>query len=333
MITASNFSNHGRLGNQLFQYASLIGQSKIFNRKLVLPKWRYSEYFSGEFPEGECNEPDFVHNEPVYHYGGDFTLLNRYPNRIVDFKGYWQSELYFKNAKKEVRKALKFKKTFKDQVRQGYDFSKPVIAIHIRRGDYIGHECYFQLPITYFYNALNQWPDWRECNIIIFSDNIKYCKLHFECLENVRFAQGNEIEDMCLASQCQRFILSNSTYAWWCAYLSGSKEIIRPDCLFRGKYKETHNDKDFWIPEWKVLNPEQKINLLDVTFTIPVYYDHPDRKHNLNLCVCLIQHYLDTNVIVMENKHDQFSYFDQWCTYLKCDHKVFHRTKIGRAHV
>lgn len=318
MITMSNFGNNGRLANQLFQYASMIGIASKNGHQLRLPKWKYAEYFEQEFPEGV--EYGTLIREKQFHYS-DIELKDG----SFDLHGYFQSEKYWN--KEGVLKALSFKQSFKDRVKDGYDFTKPVIAVHIRRGDYVGHDCYLQLPITYFYQALEEWKDWRECNIIIFSDDIPYCRVHFQCLENVQFASGNEIEDICLMSQCQRFVLSNSSYSWWGAYLSESKEVIRPNGLFRGEYAKKNNDKDFWPEEWKILSP-QKPDLKDVTFTIPVYFDHPDRKLNLSLSVCLIQHYLDTNVMVMENRHTEFKYMDHHCRYEQSNYRVFHRTKM-----
>lgn len=330
MITTTNLGNGGRLCNQIFHYASLIGLAKKHKRPIVIPEWKYAKYFKGNYPHGECHI-DYIHTDQQYHYS-DCSFLSSERNLKHNFalNGYFQSYKYFENAKDEVKKALAFTTEFKKHCKEGYDFSKPVIAIHIRRGDYITthSEYYLQLPITYFYNALTQFKDWRKHNIIIFSDDIPYCKLHFACLENVQFATGNEIEDLCLMSQCQKFVLSNSTFAWWGAYLSGSKHVIRPDGLFAGEYAKKNNDKDFWPSKWVAIAPNQKLDLTDVTFTIPVYWDHPDRQQNLNLCVCLIQHYCNTNIIICEHKNTEFGYMAQWCNYLQSDYKVFHRTKM-----
>ena len=68
-------------------------------------------------------------------------------------------------------------------------FDKEVIAIHIRRGDYIDNPNYVLLPITYYYLALEQYfPNWRtQYNVLIFSDDIEYCKVHFEVYNNVYY--------------------------------------------------------------------------------------------------------------------------------------------------
>jgi hypothetical protein len=321
LITQKLLGQGGRLANQLFGIAALIGIAKRNHTSYCIPDFAYKEYFENDFTidvidtHADIREPHFHYSDVDLPDGANFNL-----------KGYYQSVKYFENAEDEVCKALTFKQAFKERVRKGYDFSKPVIAIHIRRGDYVQHNCYYQLPITYFYRALTQWPDWRECNIIIFSDDIPYCKLHFECLENVQFAIGSDIEDMCLMSQCDRFVLSNSSYSWWAVYLSGSKEVIRPDALFDNDYALSHNDKDFWIPDWQPLAPEQKLDLTDVTFTIPAFWDHPDRSANMKLTIFMLQYYFNTNIMLMENMHRKFEGLP--VDYRWCDYPNFHRTRM-----
>lgn len=53
-----------------------------------------------------------------------------------------------------------------------------------------------------------------------------------------------------------------------------------------------------------------KIDLTDVTFTIPVYYDSPDRVENLNIVIDYILSKFNTNILVYEEALDKphFSY-------------------------
>ena len=43
---------------------------------------------------------------------------------------------------------------------------------------------------------------------------------------------GDNITDMCLMSMCQYQIMANSTYSWWGAWLSNSKDVIAPKLWF-----------------------------------------------------------------------------------------------------
>lgn len=253
-ITMSVFGNFGRLGNQLFQYASLIGIARKHNTNLVLPSWSYAQYFNQEFPTGDCGL-GIVVKEFKLSYIDNWGLIDW--DQPIDMIGYLQSEKYWQHCKDEVIQALEFKADFKKNIRKKQDFNRPTIAIHIRRGDYVNHPNFAQLPISWFLDALKLFPNWLNSNIMIFSDDIPFCKLYFSHLNNVCFSENNSpIEDLCLMAQCDLFILSNSTFSWWGAYLSGvsGENIIRPDCFYAGQYKADNDDKDFWPESWRIFN-------------------------------------------------------------------------------
>jgi hypothetical protein len=99
---------------------------------------------------------------------------------------------------------------------------------------------------------------------------------------NVHFADElgckKDIEQLALMSLCDHFIISNSTFSWWGAYL-GEKEhskIIHPAYHFAGKLLQTSNAKDYYPERWiNFDHVGKRIDLSDVTFTVPVSYDHP----------------------------------------------------------
>jgi GR25 family glycosyltransferase involved in LPS biosynthesis len=352
-LTMSTLGINGRLGNQLFQYAAMIGIAKKQGFALALPVWSYAKYFDFAFPDQyvpgvKCEEPTFCHSElPDVDWMHD-----------VDLKGFFQSFKYWQNAKEDVRKALSFRTEFKTQVRaqmdpKGVVFAKPTIAISIRRGDYVNNPNYELLPITYYILALfEDFPNWREHNIVIFSDDIPYCKVHFDCIPNVFFSENNsDIEDLCLMSMCDHFILSNSTFSWWGGML-GEKfhsKVVRPCYLFNGKLLQEAGNKleDFfpenWLPfEHKIVDQQRKkvynkkIPLGDVTFTIPVSFDHEDRKENLSLCLQNLREQFDTHIILLEQGDKP--HFNDWQTLTGPEFGVdyelnayegkFHRTKM-----
>lgn len=264
----------------------------------------------------------------------------------VDIDGYLQSEKYFSNVTDEIKNALAFKFDFKQQVREKFKqndvFEKCTIAISIRRGDYVNNPNYVLMPITYYILALfENFSNWRDCNLVIFSDDIPYCRRHFDCLPNAYFSENNsDIEDICLMSQCDHFILSNSTFSWWGAYL-GEKfhsKIIRPNYLFAGRLLELNDWSDFYPERWTTFDhvshtgENKKINLQDTTFTIPVAYDHQDRKENLDLCIAMIKKYFNTNIIVFEQHAEgtppAFEYLQVNVYYSDPYKNKFHRTKM-----
>lgn len=332
-ITFSKFGHHGRLGNQLFQLAALIGLAKKYGHQLALPDWKYSKYFEFHYPKG--NLPKAIRiNEQHFHYDEQqFSALeNREGN--FDLLGWLQSEKYFEDA--AVHNRLMFKTDFIAEVLKKFPALEGSghIAISIRRGDYVGNPNYYQLPITYYLHALfEHFPGWRNQKVIIFSDDIPYCKIHFAAAPNVQYAEDlSDIEQLCAMSMCKHFIISNSTFAWWGAWLGEKYQsiVVRPAHHFAGKLAETCNPKDYYPSRWKEFNHEgRKFNLSNVTFTIPVSYDHPHRRQNLDLTVCLLQQAFDTNIIIGEQgAKPVFHYFSKWCQYTWFPYKDFHRTRM-----
>lgn len=334
MLTMSTFGNNGRLGNQLFQYAAMIGIASARSDKLVLPPWKYSGFFEGKYPEGKIEGEAIQNHEAFFHFDPLWIIGGREDQTPFDIKGYFQSEKYFEHCADEVKKVLKFKKSFVVQCLEQFPhaFEKETIAIHIRRGDYIDNKNYANLPITYYISALEEhFSDWKNMNLIIFSDDIEYAKVHFGCLSNAFFSQRNPaIDDLCLMSHCDHFIIANSSYSWWAAWLGEkrSSKIVRPVDHFECGLKARSDIKDLYPERW-IAHKGSKIDLKDVTFTIPVLFDHLDRKKNLDLCVCMLQHNFETSIIVGEQGMNKFEYMGSHCAYMHfVNMDNFHRTKM-----
>ena len=341
MITFNELGQKGRLGNQLFQIASTIGIATKNGNTYGFPDWENRKYFEKELPISTSNGIEV--QEFHFHYSD----IN-FPDTIsthFNLTGFFQSERYFSHCKEKIKEQFKFKDTLISQVRNYYDeqevFTKPTIAISIRRGDYVNNKNYLQLPVTYFLSCLFAFTEenlsrLEEYNIIIFSDDIDYCKLHFGGLPNIYFSEGNSpIEDLCLMSQCDHFIISNSTFSWWGAWL-GEKEhsiIFRPDGLFDGDLKQKNLEIDFYPSRW-IPKKETKIYLNDVTFCIPILLDSNDRKENLDLCIKHIKKHFNTKIIVTEEIDIPITsvieevVLENRCTYMKSNNKEFHRTKM-----
>lgn len=315
MIT-SNFFSQQRLGNQLSILHALIGFSEKNNVPYCIPDWKYAPYFE-DVNIGQSGGE--IVGEQSFHYV-DYELDF---SKDLDFRAYFQSPLYYSRK-------LQFNHEFRTSIRFNNRelLEKPTICVHIRRTDYVDNPNYYQLPISYFYLALEELGH-KDKNILFFSDDLEYCKIHFECLPNAYFIDLPDVDSLCLMSMCDEFVLSNSSFSFWGAYLGNPKRVLRPAYHFDGELKERKDAKDFWVKDWEIFDHiGKKLDLTDTTFIIPVSFDSGDRQHNLNLCVCLLQKYFDTNIIVGEVLTDKFKYMEKWCTYVKFPYKDFHRTKM-----
>lgn len=121
--------------------------------------------------------------------------------------------------------------------------SRGSVALHIRRGDYVTNknaaEHHGVIGLSYYVNALSYLENVSEFfDVFVFSDdpewarkNIKNSRNLFFCDEgNCRYSKKYSTIDMYLMSQCDHFIIANSTYSWWAAWLGNypSKHVVAP---------------------------------------------------------------------------------------------------------
>ena len=112
--------------------------------------------------------------------------------------------------------------------------NKNSVAIHIRRGDYFNNskarnyhgilgEDYYKKSITYVKKKV------KSPNFFIFSDDIELVKKTLPCFNNKKFIfidTKSSINDLYLMCNCRHFIIANSTFGWWGAWLSKNKHKI-----------------------------------------------------------------------------------------------------------
>lgn len=136
---------------------------------------------------------------------------------------------------------------FREDIRKLYGQATETInkvAIHVRRGDYVGNPFYVDLSKTdYYKRSMAEFPDE---SFIVFSDDISFCKNYFVG-DQFEFNHDSEVEALREMSKCKGVIMANSSFSWWASYLSNAK-IIAP--------KEWYSDgieRTKLLPEWKTI--------------------------------------------------------------------------------
>jgi hypothetical protein len=315
----------GRLGNQLFEVAASLGIAEKTGHKAAFPAWKYESYFEHPLPHSTLNKYKPL-QEPSFRYHPEEILERIYPAVDYELKGYFQSYKYWNKGH------IKYQFTFLDELKKSVShkfreqLSKSTVAISVRRGDFVGNPNYFQIPVSWYLNAY--YRHFEGDSVIVFTDDIAWCKRHFRALQHVSFTEGlNDIEQLCLMSMCDNHIISNSTFSWWGAYLSDSEKIIRPEKNFAGNLADLNDESDYWPPQWEIFTGD-KIDLKDTTFIIPVHYDHEDRRQNLMLSLGFLHTYFDTNILIGEQGSNQFEELNIYADYVHFSYDNFHRTKI-----
>ena len=89
MITFSKLNETGRLGNQMFNIATAIGYAEKYNEKLILPKWKYAEYFDNDL---DYSYKDYTYRIIYEGKGTDYVEIPHYQN--IELQGCFISGKY-----------------------------------------------------------------------------------------------------------------------------------------------------------------------------------------------------------------------------------------------
>jgi len=262
MIGFNSLGLLGRLGNQMFQYASLKGIANNNNYQYCIPpsanvdQWKDHQLFNC-FALKNLSKLNiqYINTErPVVHeasFGFDEKLFNECPS-WVSLVGFFQSEKYFKHIEKEIREDFTFVDSILIPCQEAISELKNPVSLHIRRTDYLTNPNHNCLPLSYYEKALDRFDDGT---VIIFTDDPKWV-YDQELFSSDRFivseGQSNYM-DLCLMSLCRGHIIANSSFSWWGAWLSNSQNIIAPSDWFTGSSNAHLDTKDLIPSEWELL--------------------------------------------------------------------------------
>lgn len=246
-VTFKELGRKGRLGNQLFQIAAVVGTARRLGKIAALPpstslSATYSEFkFKRVLPLIPPIGMIWAHHSDEDYF--EYRAIENVGNNI-NLSGYYQSKKYWEHCEDEIRDLFTI-----DRHSQ-IDLSN-YVGIHVRRGDYLRFSnCYHQLfEEDYYRRAMELFPGEK---FIIFSDDIEFCKNNLQG-GNIHYSEEmNEINDLYRMTQCKGLIMANSSFSWWGAYLGDpNRKIVAPKAWFGPELKHL-NTKDLYLPEWEL---------------------------------------------------------------------------------
>ena len=267
----------GRLGNQMFQYASLKGIARNRKYEYCFPplggaaEWDNVDQYYQEIREGKAghillqpftmesisqlNLQYIDKSRPIVQektFAFDEEIFNNCPD-WVDIRGFFQTEKYFKHIRDEIKKDFTFRDEIINPCKEMVSGIDDPISLHIRRTDYITNSNHSTLELDYYESALSNFDS--DATILVFSDDPDWCNQQ-ELFSDDRFmiAEGNSgYVDMCLMSLCSGHIIANSSFSWWGAWLSDSKQVIAPSQWFASSDNDSKDTKDIYCEGWKVI--------------------------------------------------------------------------------
>lgn len=258
----------GGLGNQMFQYSAAMALAKRSNVDFRIDNSQFASYPLRPYALADwCISGKIATHNEMLKVASEGDLLletgsSYEPKMFQKFqslymRGYWQSEDYFIDIREQLLSefipANELSQSDKNIISYMEDVAP--IMMHIRRGDYVSnsHTNSFHgvMPIEYYQNSiekiLNEATDIDGKDVVyfVFSDDPDWCEESFTWLEPKVIVRHNPPKkgfmDIYLMSKCKHFVIANSSFSWWGAWLSQNKSkiVVAPKEWFQSKNVES----------------------------------------------------------------------------------------------
>jgi hypothetical protein len=172
-------------------------------------------------------------NERLWAFDPD--ILNVSDNVYLD--GYWASEKYFSEIAEVIRTELTPRERL-DRINE--EMASEIagassVSVHIRRGDYVTNpetnKVHGTCSLKYYNKCISEMAlKVRDPHFYVFSDDVQWTKKNLIIEHPVTYVdhnnQENDFKDLYLMSKCKHHIIANSSFSWWGAWLSTSKDHI-----------------------------------------------------------------------------------------------------------
>jgi hypothetical protein len=231
MLTCEFFG--GRLAEVMQTIASLFHLAKIKGipkEQIRLPlSYTGEDFYNKKEYVFIDNYPIFKNLEECFDYSidlnqyeiydiagnwGTYYIRGDYRNKNICVKNHWFDFIYNTN----IYKNLFYRKKLWDDIRCQYEHIlsyNNTIAIHVRRKDFLllvnDREKYKEfknrdiLDINKIQTIIKNIP--KSTNILIFSDDIVWCKENIKNKKNIYFIEGNKpYKDLILMSMCDEIV-------------------------------------------------------------------------------------------------------------------------------
>tara|TARA_R110002167_G_scaffold79374_6_gene219069 strand:+ start:347 stop:1243 length:897 start_codon:yes stop_codon:yes gene_type:complete len=297
MITFTNLGHYGRLGNQMFQYATLYSIAKKNNYDFAIPSdnlnvidssynpvidkndYMYLQLFECFNVTGKTLKSSDINYNKIFDHGKNYAKYSPEVFNISDgtnIKGFFQSYKYFQEFEEDIKKEFMFKSEIEKKVFEYFEKLKlkynvdTITGLHIRLGD-VKHEKGDRLVFlnkNYYQKCMKQFDNDRNL-FIIFTDDIEWCLQNIKSdkmvISDYSSYEENDIKfeylDLCAMTHCDNLIMACSSYSWWGAWLNKKNgTIVVPDKWFGPRYSD-RTENDLRHPSWIQIKAESNYAL------------------------------------------------------------------------
>lgn len=224
-------------GNVLFSIAGAIGIAAKNRYSYGFYPWVNQEFFINPLPGIENGKFERELERINTYKGFDIGFLGfNFPDNSK-LSGYFGSEKYFEHCKGLIRYYFTMKDLCKPY--------KDCILVHYRNYKDTATNM-LKLDREYYLNSLKRMPNKR---IIVITDSIEVAKKTIG--EDFEYISNTPIIDFYLLAKAEYLVMSNSTFSWWGAWLSGAKTIA-PLNWYEGDWKDCPT-KDLYCEGWELI--------------------------------------------------------------------------------
>lgn len=282
MIYFRSIGYLGRLGNQMFQFASAVGIARKREYGVSFPIENCFRFAAGgpidpktgslmkvkcdildcfEVPDGyfksivEIN-PELVYQEVDFKFNPQVLALP--PG--VDLYGYFQDERYFREIKEEILRCFTFKKEHLENSQNYWEKNivpllegKSPVSLHVRRGDYTVYPDHHPTCSREYYQTAIEKIGRKDHKFLVFSDDVEWCSSEFSGEDFIIVNSGSPYVDLKIMVDCNHHIIANSSYSWWGAWLDQKleKRVIAPSRWFGPAINK--DSSEIYCDGWEVI--------------------------------------------------------------------------------
>ena len=260
----------GGLGNQLFQIAAAYAYARQTGGKLQIVR----KMDNGNRPVYWDSvvyriQPYLVPYIPssLEHWWEplptQYREIGALPQIGIYLNGYLQSSKYYgtDEIKQEIKALFRPHPRLQADIYATYSYlidnKDRVIVVHARRTDYITHrDVHGPLEANYYKEAIKRMMNHVERPIFLlcgddqsYWNEIKNDIPEVFQHEHVILSNESDIRTFALLQQFRNFIMANSTFIWWCVWLSSAKHVLVPSKWFGPAGPK--NYEDIYEREWE----------------------------------------------------------------------------------
>jgi hypothetical protein len=228
------------MGNQMFQFATAWLAARENNTSFLIDAWHAPfdlKIFKLSFPHNLLGfkvyskiytrlQTKFKFRKQVLNEDCREAFTGPFPDH-AEYIGYFQNGAIYKDARPDLMRLFEVKDIYCRQFKKRYTevFTSPVLVISVRLGDYRNYrlqefgDAEMLLPFEWYFEQIRK-INYSEYKVYVISDEpetveTEFSKQGFD-FEFVKDTVANQFQ---LLQHADVAIITNSTFAWWGAFL------------------------------------------------------------------------------------------------------------------